>query len=106
MRSTQRWGENCTVTFVRMWCFSFSTRYQPFGEVRNATIVVDERSGSSKGFGFVTMAGKEAAAEAVRRLHKTRVPSSFSVRHKIRVKLSNMTGHGKKHQTGSVSGSR
>lgn len=42
--------------------------FRPFGEVDEATVIVDRRSGRSRGFGFVLMPG-EVAAAAIEALH-------------------------------------
>ena len=36
-----------------------------FGEVKDAKVITDRETGRSRGFGFVTMASDEAAAEAI-----------------------------------------
>ena len=51
------------------------------GEVTACTLVLDDQSGASKGFGFVEMAGEEDARTAIEKLHGTTVKNN-----KIRVK--------------------
>jgi RNA recognition motif-containing protein len=43
--------------------------FAPFGEVAEATIIMDKFSGRSKGFGFVTMNDDEAAGKAISELN-------------------------------------
>ncbi len=50
--------------------FSFTNKelselFADFGEISEATIIVDKYSGRSKGFGFVTFASQESADKAV-----------------------------------------
>lgn len=39
--------------------------FTDFGEVQSARILIDQQTGSSKGFGFVEMDDNEAAEEAI-----------------------------------------
>jgi RNA recognition motif-containing protein len=43
--------------------------FEPFGEVTSAAVVIDLRTGRSRGFGFVQMESAEAAARAIAALH-------------------------------------
>lgn len=43
--------------------------FEPFGDVRNAQVVMDRDTGRSKGFGFVEMADDNAAREAIKGLN-------------------------------------
>ncbi|XPV74733.1 MAG: RNA recognition motif domain-containing protein [Desulfovibrio sp.] len=43
--------------------------FEAFGEVESARIITDRDTGRSKGFGFVEMADREAALEAIEALN-------------------------------------
>ncbi|MGB4123944.1 MAG: RNA-binding protein, partial [Bacteroidales bacterium] len=40
--------------------------FEPYGEVESARIIVDRRTGRSKGFGFVVMPNEDEAETAIR----------------------------------------
>jgi RNA recognition motif-containing protein len=48
-----------------------SQLFSPFGEVTEATIIMDRDTGQTKGFGFVQMAHDEAARSAIAQLDGT-----------------------------------
>ena len=43
--------------------------FEPYGEVESARIIVDRRTGRSKGFGFVEMPNEAEAETAIRELN-------------------------------------
>ena len=45
------------------------TMFQTFGAVQSCTLVLDERSGLSKGFGFVEMSSEDEAQAAIAALN-------------------------------------
>ncbi|MCH9687727.1 MAG: RNA-binding protein [Deltaproteobacteria bacterium] len=45
------------------------TEFEKIGAVNDAVVVLDRDTGDSRGFGFVTMADRKDAAEAIRKLH-------------------------------------
>jgi RNA recognition motif-containing protein len=45
--------------------------FAAFGDVSSCKIIMDRATGQSKGFGFVEMASKEEAEEAIRQLDGT-----------------------------------
>ncbi len=45
--------------------------FEPFGEVKSATIIKDKYSGQSKGFGFVEMSSKAEGQSAIDGLNDT-----------------------------------
>ncbi len=47
---------------------SLAEIFKPFGEVAEATVVVDRGSGRSKGFGFVETPNQAEAEEAIKQL--------------------------------------
>lgn len=55
--------------------------FKVHGAVTSCTLVLDEKNGASKGFGFVEMERDEDALAAVKKLHGTKVGKN-----KIRVK--------------------
>ncbi|MEC7118525.1 MAG: RNA-binding protein [Pseudomonadota bacterium] len=59
------------------------TLFAGFGHVAAVTIVMDQATGQSKGFGFVEMPNPKQAVTAVKRSNLTRFEGSV-----IRVKLS------------------
>ena len=42
--------------------------FEPYGEVASANVITDKFTGSSKGFGFVEMAAREAGQKAISEL--------------------------------------
>jgi RNA recognition motif-containing protein len=60
---------------------SLEKLFKAHGAVTACTLVFDEQSGASKGFGFVEMESEEEALLAVKKLHGTKVKQN-----KIRVK--------------------
>lgn len=58
--------------------------FKPFGEIASCELVLDERTGESKGFGFVSMPETKAAKQAISRLNGKMVQGA-----KIRVKITN-----------------
>jgi len=44
------------------------TRFEAIGKVNDAIVVLDRDTGDSRGFGFVTMADRKDATEAIRKL--------------------------------------
>jgi len=57
------------------------TLFEPFGSVQSCTIVMDNKSGESKGFGFVEMPKPGDGKAAMKNLNYTNVAGN-----KIRVK--------------------
>ena len=55
--------------------------FKTHGYIKACDLVIDDKTGTSKGFGFVEMALKDEAEIAVRELHGSRVKKN-----KIRVK--------------------
>lgn len=55
--------------------------FKAHGTVTSCALVLDEKSGASKGFGFVEMERAEDAMAAIQKLHGTKVRKN-----KIRVK--------------------
>lgn len=47
--------------------------FAPFGEVAECTLVMDDKSGGSKGFGFVEMPGPGNAKAAMKSLNATEI---------------------------------
>jgi RNA recognition motif-containing protein len=47
--------------------------FTAYGKVSSTTIVMDKKTGKSKGFGFVEMADEKDANLALKKLHKTKV---------------------------------
>ena len=58
--------------------------FKAYGNIKTCTIVIDDKTKSSKGFGFVEMALEHEAVEAVQKLH-----DSMIGKNKIRVKPAN-----------------
>lgn len=58
------------------------TLFAGFGHVESVTVVLDQATGQSKGFGFVEMPNPKQAVTAVKRSNLTRFEGSV-----IRVKL-------------------
>ena len=61
--------------------------FKAHGNIKSCTIVMDEKTGKSKGFGFVEMALAHEGEIAIKELHGSRVESK-SGREKIRVKAA------------------
>jgi len=59
-------------------------RFRPFGVVTSVTIVMDNLTGLSKGFGFVEMPDQHEAEAAIRALDRTRI-----LKDKVKVKKTN-----------------
>lgn len=57
--------------------------FASYGEVDTCDVVLDKKTGTSKGFGFVVMQDEEAANKAILELHGTKVNNQ-----KIRVKAA------------------
>ena len=55
--------------------------FKTHGDIKACDLIIDDKTGTSKGFGFVEMALKDEAEIAVRELHGSRVNKN-----KIRVK--------------------
>jgi len=55
--------------------------FKAHGKVNACSLVFDDKTGASKGFGFVEMALEEEAMAAIEKLHGSKVSG-----HKIRVK--------------------
>lgn len=47
--------------------------FKPFGKIKNCTLVLDSKSGKSKGFGFVEMENGRDAVKAIKALNTLRV---------------------------------
>jgi cold-inducible RNA-binding protein len=45
--------------------------FQPFGDITEAKVITDRDTGRSRGFGFVTFAGDEAAKTAIAKMDGT-----------------------------------
>ena len=60
-----------------------SELFKRYGKVNSCSLVLDKVKGTSKGFGFLTMANLDEAEVAVAELHDKRISGN-----KIRVKLS------------------
>lgn len=48
-------------------------KFEEFGKVTDAIVVLDRDTGDSRGFGFVTMADRKDAAEVIRKLNGTQL---------------------------------
>jgi RNA recognition motif-containing protein len=70
--------------------------FLPNGKIAACSIVTDEETGTSKGFGFVEMAYKKDARFAIKRLHNSTLDGK-----RIRVKPADRTETGAA-ETGSV----
>ena len=57
--------------------------FSAYGEVTECSLVLDQATGKSKGFGFVEMPSEGQAKKALSKLHETRVASN-----RIRVKIA------------------
>ena len=60
-----------------------ATLFTAHGELEVCSLVIDDETGSSKGFGFVSMLQKQDAEIAIERLHGSRIGKN-----KIRVKTA------------------
>ncbi len=60
---------------------ALATLFKKFGNIKNCNIVIDDRTGKSKGFGFVEMALAHEGEVALKTLHGSKVGDN-----KIRVK--------------------
>jgi RNA recognition motif-containing protein len=58
--------------------------FKDYGNVTACNLVLDDKNGSSKGFGFIEMELEEEAAVAIEKLHGTKVNKK-----RIRVKYAN-----------------
>lgn len=65
--------------------------FVPFGKLESCTLVLDSKTGKSKGFGFVEMADPRQAIKAVKGLNTLRVHG-----YGIRVKLAEESEQAKK----------
>jgi RNA recognition motif-containing protein len=61
--------------------------FKPFGKIKNCTLVLDSKSGKSKGFGFVEMENGRDAVKAIKALNTLRVHGQG-----IRVKAAGAEG--------------
>jgi RNA recognition motif-containing protein len=57
--------------------------FSAHGEVNECTLVLDQETGKSKGFGFVVMPNESEAKTALSALHESRVSNN-----RIRVKIA------------------
>ena len=57
--------------------------FKEFGEIEYCTLVIDPKSGSSKGFGFIEMPNASEAKEAIKNLNYKTIG-----RNKVRVKMT------------------
>lgn len=57
--------------------------FKKYGNIKDCTLVMDERTGKSKGFGFVEMALDHEAQDAIKALHNSTIDKS-----RIRVKAA------------------
>lgn len=55
--------------------------FKAHGTVKTCTLVLDDRTGASKGFGFIEMGSEDDALNAIEKLHGSKVKKN-----KIRVK--------------------
>ncbi len=58
--------------------------FKAFGNVQSCTLVVDQVSGDSKGFGFVEMPKINEAKDAIKNLNNTTIHNN-----RVRVKIAN-----------------
>lgn len=47
--------------------------FTAYGTVSSTTIILDKKTGKSKGFGFAEMTNEKEALQAIKKLHKTKV---------------------------------
>jgi RNA recognition motif-containing protein len=52
---------------------AFKELFEKFGTVSSARIIVDKRSGRSKGYGFIEMPDEEEAKKAIEGLNETEI---------------------------------
>jgi RNA recognition motif-containing protein len=57
--------------------------FKKHGNIKGCTLVMDENTGKSKGFGFVEMALEHEGEDVIKQLHGTKIGKN-----KIRVKLA------------------
>ena len=62
---------------------SLALLFKKIGAIKSCTLVVDERTGISKGFGFVEMALNHEGEAAIKELHGSKVGKN-----RIRIKQS------------------
>ena len=62
---------------------SLALLFKKIGAIKSCTLVIDERTGISKGFGFVEMALTHEGEVAIKELHGSKVG-----RNRIRIKQS------------------
>ena len=62
---------------------SLALLFKKIGAIKSCTLVIDERTGISKGFGFVEMALTHEGEVAIKELHGSKVGKN-----KIRIKKS------------------
>ena len=62
---------------------SLALLFKKIGAIKSCTLVIDERTGISKGFGFVEMALNHEGEAAIKELHGSKVGKN-----KIRIKQS------------------
>ncbi|HQW10519.1 MAG TPA: RNA-binding protein [Saprospiraceae bacterium] len=53
--------------------------FQQFGEVKNAKVIIDRETGTSKGYGFVEMANDEEGATAIAELNDSELDGNVIV---------------------------
>lgn len=58
--------------------------FSQFGEVTDAVVIMERRTGRSKGFGFVTFATEESADRAIQEMHERDVQGRNIVVNKAR----------------------
>lgn len=61
----------------------FANLFETYGEITACNLVMDDKTGASKGFGFVEMARDEDADKAIEELHGRKIEGR-----KIRVKTA------------------
>ena len=62
---------------------SLALLFKKIGAIKSCTLIIDERTGISKGFGFVEMALTHEGETAIKELHGSKVGKN-----KIRIKQS------------------
>ena len=62
---------------------SLAKLFKTHGNIKSCNLVIDDKTGGSKGFGIVEMAVENEAAIAIKELHGSKVNKN-----KIRVKLA------------------
>ena len=68
--------------------------FAKIGEVESATLIIDQTSGRSKGFGFVEMAADEDAAKAISELNGTTLLDRAITVNEARPKKERGSGYG------------